>query len=275
LNDEEDDQFIDFFANTLYPDALNSLNEIVQELDVHGGGDSNIKINNKIYSRLYMDHIQNLKKDEIKAIIKCFKKERNFGKMTKKELSAHLEYLLKNGERKKGKLSGHGFFDGMVSNALDWIEKKSGHVKKPEIQMKPNTVYRKEEPSGALGAGIGQYFGALGQVGDMLFGDDDEVDEEEEAREQARQEREAMIKAREDAIQQEKDTNDAIYNMNRRNRILGDFMADMVDKGYIKPKAKTFSSQEAKNKTEEQRKARIAQERTGFIGGALARKFKK
>jgi hypothetical protein len=58
--------------------------------------------------------LKRLTKTELKALIKCFKKEKNIGKMSKAELVAYLLYLIQYGQLRKNHeqiLEGSGFFD--------------------------------------------------------------------------------------------------------------------------------------------------------------------
>jgi len=60
------------------------------------------------------DSIKHLKNNDLKALIKTFKKEKNIAKMTKPELRSHFLYLLNHGTLKKShasQLEGSGFFD--------------------------------------------------------------------------------------------------------------------------------------------------------------------
>jgi len=193
-------------------------------------------------------------------------KKKNFAKMSKKQLIEYLEHLIQYAHRKPSSVKGSGLY-GSLSSRLGSLQSGKSHLDKLAEREK-KIQSRALAKQSTQGSGIGQYFGVLGNIGDALFDNDEEEDEEEEHRRQLEEERLAMIKAREDAIQQEKDTQDALYNLNRRRNILGDFMNDMKERGYIKEQPKVFNAQEARNNTDAQRKARLERERQEYIGGS-------
>lgn len=157
-------------------------------------------------------------------------------------------------------------------------EKNIGKMLKADLQK--HLIYLAQygyEKKRVTGAGIGSMFGVLGSVAENVFEDD--VDEAELAREesaaQAKQFEEDKAKFKRDKIQNEKDNKDGAYNLTRQHDAISNIISQFKEQGIIKPKAKTFTTEDAKQRTEQQRQARLEQERNAYIGNGKMCKCKK
>jgi len=156
-------------------------------------------------------------------------------------------------------------------------EKNIGRMLKADLQNHLiHLVQNGKAKKRVKGAGIGEMFGVLGSIAENVFQDD--VDEAEQARiedqERAAKFEEDKAKYNRDRIQNEKDNKDGAYNMARQRDAISGIINQFKEQGIIKPKAKTFTTADAKQRTEQQRQARLEQERNAYLGNGKMCKCK-